>query len=100
MNAQINDPAATSLEAMSARHSAEWREPAQIISHWRAADHVDPALFQCKVEGKWWDLLAQEGITLLVSREYEHLLMAMYADDDGPAVSYMPLPPSLGIDYG
>ncbi len=97
MNAQTSDPVETPLEAIWAKHAAEWREPAQIVSHWRAADRVDPALLQSKADGKWWDVLAEKGITLLVSREYEHLVMAMYADENGPALSYMPLPHPSGL---
>ena len=97
MNAKPNHPVATPLDAMWARHETQWREPAQIISHWRAADYVDPILFQRKVEGKWWEVLAEEGITLIVTREYEHLVMAMCADENGPAVSYMPLPHPSGL---
>lgn len=97
MNARKNNPVTTPLDAMWALRAGQWREPAQIISHWRAADQVDPILFQSKVEGNWWDLLAREGITLLVSREYEHLIIAMCADDSGPTVSYMPLPHPSGL---
>ena len=97
MNAPTGDCEATPLQVTWSRHSTNWREPAQIISHWRAPDRMDPVLFKNKVEGKWWDLLDQEGITLLVSREYEHLLMAMCADGAGPLVSYMPLPHPSGL---
>ena len=97
MNPQASEATSTFLDVTWSKHNTQWRDPAQIISHWRAADRVDPALFKCKVEGNWWDLLAREGITLLVSREYEHLIIAMCADDSGPTVSYMPLPHPSGL---
>ncbi len=96
-NTETGDREPTPLEASWTTHSEKWRDPSQIISHWRAPDRMNPVLFKYKVEGKWWDLLDQEGITLLVSREYEHLLMAMCADGKGPQVSYMPLPHPSGL---
>src|SRR5437763_16356169 len=64
------------LEALWAHHHGELRDPHQIVSQWRTATEVDPALFECRVTGDWWSILDQLGITLLVTREYEHLVMA------------------------
>jgi uncharacterized protein (TIGR03032 family) len=36
-------------------------------------------------------------VTLLVSREYEHLLLAMRCDERGPSVTYLPLPHPSGL---
>lgn len=48
--------------------------------------------------GAWWDVLGRLGIRLLVSREYEHLLVCVGLDDRGrPEVSYLPLPHPSGI---
>ncbi len=47
--------------------------------------------------GAWWDTLAALGITLLVTREYEHLVMALSAGRDGPHASFFPLPHPSGI---
>ena len=41
--------------------------------------------------------LAERRITLLVTREYEHLLVALHAGRRGPAVSWLPLPHPSGI---
>ena len=53
------------------------------LSHWSEAGDVDPRLLEYEVQGEWWDVLAECGITLLVTREYEHLVMAMQADRPG-----------------
>lgn len=85
------------LEALWAHHHAEWRDPAQITSQWREAQNLNPDLLRAQVRGAWWATLAACGITLLVTREYEHLIMALSAGADGPRVSYLPLPHPSGI---
>ena len=84
-------------QTLWAGHHAEWRDPAQVVSQWREADRTDPALLRHTVRGDWWGLLAERGITLLVTREYEHLVMALGADAVGrPHVSFLPLPHPSG----
>lgn len=85
------------LDALWARHSAEWRDTAQITSQWREASQTDGRLLQHVVRGRWWETLAEQNITLLVTREYEHLVMALRADATGPKVSYLPLPHPSGL---
>lgn len=85
------------LDALWAHHHAEWRSPAQITSQWREAAETDPQLLKATATGRWWELLAEAGITLLVTREYEHLVMALRADEDGPAVTYLRLPHPSGL---
>jgi uncharacterized protein (TIGR03032 family) len=89
--------AADQLGALWAHHHAEWRNPSQIVSQWQDAADLDPKLLQFRVRGAWWETLAACGITLLVTREYEHLLLAMGAGSTGPTVSYMPLPHPSGL---
>ena len=86
-----------SLRDMWARHSAEWRDTAQIASQWREAAGVDPPLLESKASSGWWDLIAGAGITLVVSREYEHLLMAMSAPEGRPKLSFFPMPHPSGL---
>src|SRR5437660_874121 len=76
------------LDALWAQHSAEWRSTAQITSQWQEAAETDPQLLQYRVRGAWWEILAELGITLLVTREYEHLMMAIRAK----VITYMRLP--------
>lgn len=88
---------ADELDALWARHHAEWRAPAQIASQWQEAAETDPRLLQHTVSGAWWNTLAKLGITLLVTREYEHLVMALHAGKRGPRVSFLRLPHPSGL---
>lgn len=85
------------LLRMWARHTAEWRDTAQICSQWRDAGVVDPALLETRADRGWWNTLAELGITLLVSREYEHLLMAASAPEGRPHFSFLSLPHPSGV---
>ena len=82
---------------MWSRHHAEWREPSQIASQWRDAAEIDSHLLRHTTRGPWWRILAETGVTLLVTREYEHLVMAMRAAAKGPVISYMPMPHPSGL---
>lgn len=85
------------LKDLWSRHDAEWRDPTQIASQWREAADTDPQSLRQTVRGAWWEALATSGVTLLVTREYEHLVMALGADADAPVVSYMRLPHPSGL---
>jgi len=80
-----------------AEHDGRWRAPAQIVGLWESAATVDPRVLRHTVVGPWWDLIAEMGITLLVTREYEHLALAMCARAGRPLVSYLALPHPSGI---
>ncbi len=79
------------------QHHAEWRDPAQIASAWTEASHTGAALLRHHVRGAFWDVLASAGITLLVTREYEHLVMALQAPAGRPAVTFLRLPHPSGL---
>jgi uncharacterized protein (TIGR03032 family) len=85
------------LDAMWSRHSAEWRDNAQICSQWKDAADTDPRLLLYKASKHWWSVLAELGITLLVTREYEHLAMALAVTSERPRISYLPAPHPSGI---
>lgn len=74
-----------------------WRDPAGIVAQWSEAGEVDPALLKSRVSGAWWQVLAELGITLLVSREYEHLILALGVRDGKPMISLLRLPHPSGI---
>jgi uncharacterized protein (TIGR03032 family) len=78
-------------------HAASWRRPEQVIAHWADADSVDPSLLATRVRGDWWDLLRQLGITLVVSREYEHIVAGAGIYEGKPRLSFLPLPHPSGI---
>ena len=92
-----SSPSDKTLEALWAHHHAVWRDPAQIVSQWQEAAQTDPKLLRYRVEGAWWEVLAAAEITLLVTREYEHLVMAMQVQNGKPVISYLPLPHPSGL---
>lgn len=88
--------------ALREHQDMEFRNPAQIVSYWQDADRIDPRLLEFETAGQWWSTLSDSAITLLVTREYEHLLLAMHvSDSSGPRVSMMrmPHPSGLAIDH-
>ncbi len=86
-----------SVTAGWARHDAQWRDPRQVTAAWRDAGAVDPALLAMRVRGRFWEALARLKITLLVTREYEHLVMALAVVRGRPRVSYWSVPHPSGI---
>jgi uncharacterized protein (TIGR03032 family) len=85
------------LDRLRARHDAEWRDPAAVAAQWADAGGVDARLLKHRVRGGWWEALAEAGVTLLVTREYEHLVLAMQATRRGPVVTFMRLPHPSGL---
>jgi uncharacterized protein (TIGR03032 family) len=86
-------PRATRLES----NNAAWRAPAQILAHWADARPIDPAALTCRVRGPFWPLLRKLGVILLVSREYEHFVVALNGEPRAHAQSFLPLPHPGGI---
>lgn len=85
------------MDALWAHHHATFRDPRQVVAQWGDAPAVDPRLLRFRVRGRFWDVLAQTGATLLVTREYEHLALALCAADGTPHVSYLPVPHPSGL---
>jgi uncharacterized protein (TIGR03032 family) len=81
-------------EASWARHDRAWRDPAGVVSQWESAGTLDRRLLRTRASNAWWDLLDELGITLLVSREYEHVLMALAP---GGRITYLRVPHPSGI---
>lgn len=92
-------PSAEELNKLAAQRDAEWRDVAQVASFWNQADQVDQRVFQFTTSGRWWEILAETGMTLLVTREYEHLVMAISLLDDAPLMTYLSLPHPSGLAY-
>ncbi|HEY5333459.1 MAG TPA: DUF4915 domain-containing protein [Solirubrobacterales bacterium] len=76
-----------------------WRDPQEVVGGWVGATPVAAPVLAHQVEGDWWAALEASGTTLLVSREYEHLLFGFTVAEGEPRVSYMPLPHPSGIAY-
>lgn len=64
---------------------------------WEPKEGLDPRLLDWEADGEWWETLDRLGITLLVTREYEHLFLALRFGARGPEVTYLRLPHPSGI---
>ncbi|HEV3142612.1 MAG TPA: DUF4915 domain-containing protein [Gemmataceae bacterium] len=85
------------LEPLWQHHHAMLRDPHQIVCQWQEATQVDPALLRFCTRGPWWDVLEETGQTLIISREYEHLVLALSVADSRPRISYLHLPHPNGL---
>ncbi len=85
------------LTDMWTRHAADWRDTAQVSSHWREAAGTDPRLLESRATKGWWQTLEQLGITLFVTREYEHLVLALCVPQGRPKATFFPMPHPAGL---
>jgi uncharacterized protein (TIGR03032 family) len=92
----VSEPTDGALDDLWRGHHARWRDPAHAMSAWDGVP-VDPKLLTARATGRWWDLLDSLGITLLVTREYEHLALAISMRCGRPALTYLPLPHPSGL---
>ena len=79
------------------RDDRAWRHPAQVAAIWNGAGDPPASALRHRATGSWWETLDAAGITLLVTREYEHLLLAVTVARGKPLVSYLPLPHPSGL---
>lgn len=87
----------TFLDAQWAHHHADLRDPQEVVSQWASASEVDPRLLRHAVRGRFWDVLEAASGTLIVTREYEHLVVALCASKGRRRVSYLRLPHPSGL---
>ena len=88
---------AAKVSADVVRADRAWRHPAQVVGCWDGGAQSDPALLRYRATGSWWECLESAGVTLLVTREYEHLVIALSVVRGRPLVSYLPLPHPSGL---
>jgi len=86
------------LSAAWSTHDAEWRDPAQVVSQWSDAGRAEPDLLQFVAKGRWWQVLAEHDITLLVTREYEHLVLGISSHRRSQTYLRLPHPSGLVVD--
>lgn len=82
-----------------AAQSKAWRDPNSVIGWMEPPPVVSIDSLRKRVRGQFWQTLSERGLTLLVTREYEHLLIALAAPEGRPHVSYQVLPHPSGIAY-
>jgi uncharacterized protein (TIGR03032 family) len=80
-------------------HGRAWRDPAEVVADWAGAKDVDPGLLRHRARGEFWETLERSRLTLWVSREYEHLALAITVREGRPLVSFQPLAHPSGIAY-
>ena len=95
----MDTPSSKRLNQMWDEHSAQWRDPLEIISNTQSASIVNSQLLQNIVSGRWWETIERLGITVFVTREYEHLVIAFCVLDGNPIISYFPLPHPSGMAF-
>lgn len=86
-------------DALWAGHDAQWRNTEQIASQWEEASTVDPSLLRFRERGAFWETLDRLKATLLITREYEHLVIALTVAGGNPFATYMRLPHPSGLVY-
>jgi len=80
------------MNRLFAKQDKTLRDPAQVIGLW-GGGAVDPRTLQAQADKGWKETLRRLGVTLLVTREYEHLLLAL-----GPKeTTWLPLPHPSGL---
>jgi uncharacterized protein (TIGR03032 family) len=93
------ESAMSAKETAWARHDAAWRDPGAVTSHWEEAANVDPALLRFRTRGDFRGVLEGLDVTLLVSREYEHLVVGLTVEDGRPLATFFRLPHPSGLVY-
>jgi uncharacterized protein (TIGR03032 family) len=87
------------LEALWEAHGKAFRDPVQVAAQWHDASSIVPEQLALRTRGPFWDLLDELEVTLIVTREYEHLVAAMTVERGRRRVSYLPLPHPNGLAY-
>jgi uncharacterized protein (TIGR03032 family) len=86
-------------EALWEAHGEAWRDPVAVLGDWEAPANTDPDLLRSRVRGSFWEMLERARITLVLSREYEHLLVALAAQSGRPQITYLPVPHPSGVAF-
>jgi uncharacterized protein (TIGR03032 family) len=82
-----------------AREDAAWRDPEEVVAGRRRIEAIDHALLEMEAHGDWWGLIDRLDACIVVSREYEHLLLALTMAPEGPRQSYMSIPHPSGMAF-
>ncbi len=85
------------LNHLAKYHNDFLRDPLNVIGQNHYSLSVKPELLDFKITGPFWDILRKLKIRLVVSREYEHLVLLLGASAQGPEIAYTPLPHPSGI---
>lgn len=86
-----------SYQQLLDRQNQAMRDPYQVICGSYEMHGIVPASLEYELEGRFLSLLEKLRLTLLVSREYEHLLIALRAQGRKLQQSFLHLPHPNGI---
>jgi len=86
-------------EARWEEDDAAWRDPEEVVAGLTGAASHDRGQLESRASGDWWEVLDRLDACLVVSREYEHLLIAMAMTPQGPRQSFMSLPHPSGMAF-
>lgn len=78
---------------------AAWRDPEEVVAGRRRARPINRRLLEVEVRGDWWGVLERLDACVVVSREYEHLLLALTVAPEGPRQSFMSIPHPSGLAF-
>lgn len=81
------------------RHALEFRDPAQALFSIPAFKQDTDTLLGYETEGDFAALLHRLKVTLVVTREYEHLLLAIHSDGKRLRITYLPVPHPSGMAW-
>ncbi len=89
------------LEPQWLEDAAAWRDPDAVVSWNEHAAAPDRRRLRTRVRGRFWETLAERELTLIVTREYEHLVVGLAAPNGRPHPTHLPLPHPSGVavDY-
>lgn len=74
------------------KQDALFRDPAMVAALW-TGQTLDPRVLQAQADRGWAETLKRLDVTLLVTREYEHLVLALGSKE----TSWLPIPHPSGL---
>jgi uncharacterized protein (TIGR03032 family) len=75
----------------------EFREPQEVLSLAVGWPAWDGRLAAAEERGSFWEILRSLDVTLLVTREYEHAVLALSATEAGPLTTVLRVPHPSGV---
>lgn len=90
---------AADLTAQWDAHARAWRDPLAVVAGDETMPQVDPILLRSRARGRFWEVVERLRVTLLVTREYEHLLLALAAPRGRPRVTHLAVPHPSGLAF-
>lgn len=75
----------------------QWRNPQELVSIFGGAGWFSKSLLKYKATDSFWSIIESLGITLFVTREYEHLAIALSVKKGKPHQTYFHIPHPSGL---